>query len=198
MNRKGAIMSSYGTEYMKKRRAEWKAQGKCINCGREPDVGPRGGKSMCKSCREKLRDNNKKHKDLIVESTRKIRKERMKHRLCVYCGNPSEPGPRGSTRWCASCREKWEGYRNPESESEYRWNNRLAAIREYGGLCEKCGHDNPVVLMFHHTNGDGKEERANGHGKDALIRSILENGRRDDIQLLCANCHFAIHWSRPF
>lgn len=187
-------MSKYQVEYMAKRRKQWKSDGLCTGCGAQPTIGPRGGKGYCDRCRELARVRAKKQFDNISEHTKRRRRERLSDGLCVYCGKPVTNPRYKSTRWCNDCRERANKVRDYSKNKFYRMATKADAIRIYGGCCEQCGHSNPAVLMFHHINGDGKDDRASGRSKDVLIRDIATNGRQDDIQLLCANCHYAIHW----
>jgi hypothetical protein len=64
------------------------------------------------------------------------------------------------------------------------------AINQLGGECAWCGLNDRRVLCFDHMNGDGFLDREHGRRKDpkTLFKEILA-GKRDDIQLLCANCN---------
>ena len=63
---------------------------------------------------------------------------------------------------------------------------RLTAIDLLGGRCVTCENDDWRVLQFDHINDDGSEDRE--RSGSSLVLSVV-NGQRDDIQLLCANCH---------
>lgn len=65
---------------------------------------------------------------------------------------------------------------------------RLRAIEKYGGRCSCCGASEPAFLTFHHTMGNGKHERS----RDLYARLVREEVR-EDIQLMCWNCHMATH-----
>jgi hypothetical protein len=85
----------------------------------------------------------------------------------------------------------------------YRKNLRIRAIRKLGAQCAcndthchhkgRCNIDDIRVLEIDHINGDGDIQTKHGGprtGADEqrLFTSVL-NGHRNDVQVLCANCH---------
>lgn len=84
---------------------------------------------------------------------------------------------------------------NPEKKSAQAKREYLEckekALSVYGGKCQKCGDDDRRHLQFHHTNGllsedrDDKGRRISG----VLMFRRLCRDKRDDIEVLCANCH---------
>lgn len=60
--------------------------------------------------------------------------------------------------------------------------------------CEHCGEDHPAVLQFHHTDPSQK---------DLEVSLMISNGSslsriQDEISkcvVLCANCHFKLHYN---
>ena len=68
-------------------------------------------------------------------------------------------------------------------------------IQKYGGRCVVCGIDDPRVLQFHHTNGNGKDHRAELKKDNTTLYAVLDKEPllRSDIHILCANCHAIQH-----
>lgn len=66
---------------------------------------------------------------------------------------------------------------------------RLRAIQLLGGRCLDCGEEDARVLCFHHRHFDGFKDKR----RTAMITEILR-GVRDDIELVCANCHMRRHY----
>lgn len=118
-------------------------------------------------------------------------------KLCYTCS------PFGNTKYSmaggynnltgteASKRSKSRGRR-------YSKKIRLLAILKLGAKCSRCEINDIRILQFDHKNNDGAEDRRynstkyNTNGFN-LHRDIIEE-RRDDIQLLCANCHALKTW----
>lgn len=62
---------------------------------------------------------------------------------------------------------------------------RVQAIRRLGAVCVACGYDKDVrALCLDHVNGNGHLERS----IQKFYRDVYA-GRRQDIQVLCANCN---------
>jgi hypothetical protein len=70
---------------------------------------------------------------------------------------------------------------------------RAKAIAALGGRCVMCGYANDWrALEFDHINGGGgREYREAGRfsGYYRRLKLVAEGGRKDEIQLLCANCN---------
>lgn len=63
-------------------------------------------------------------------------------------------------------------------------------LLKYGGRCSCCGEDYFSYLEIDHINGGGtKEIRELGGGR--YLSMLYESPIRDDLQILCANCHTA-------
>lgn len=134
--------------------------------------------------------------DQKIAYTKKLRQYRIENRLCVYCGEPSDTGPKGSTRWCNACRNKQREMRKRlDTDSTYKRNVRIKAMDRYGRACARCGFSDHRALQFHHINGDGKEDRKRLRTPFHLCQEIVRNGVRGDIELLCANCHTIEHYT---
>lgn len=78
-----------------------------------------------------------------------------------------------------------------------RLKDRLAIKKEYGGCCSKCGYSKCLAaLQFHHIDPKNKK-----FGITAALRGSRNKFSRDEIMeevkkciLLCANCHFELHY----
>jgi hypothetical protein len=85
-----------------------------------------------------------------------------------------------------------------EWAKEKRHRLRLELFERYGGKCVCCGVSDYRWLSLDHINQDGGEERKtinkyNGNHINAAnrINFLHKQPKRDDLQLLCYNCHFA-------
>jgi 5-methylcytosine-specific restriction endonuclease McrA len=76
--------------------------------------------------------------------------------------------------------------------------DRAACIKLYGSRCCQCGFDDERALEFDHIHGTqagisvaSLRTRAKSYGGGINVFSGLLRGklRREDFQLLCANCH---------
>lgn len=87
-------------------------------------------------------------------------------------------------------------HKNKINEQNRKYYQKLLSmvIKGYGGECLFCKENNPDMLVLHHVNEDGKEHRKEeGKTGHAIYRWIIENDFPDEIVLLCANCHLALH-----
>lgn len=75
---------------------------------------------------------------------------------------------------------------------EKRLRNRLEFFARYGGKCACCGTTDYRWLTVHHIHKNGGIERAqqksNWNNRHAMM---LKEPFRDDLELLCYNCHLA-------
>lgn len=118
----------------------------------------------------------------------------------------------------AAARERYR--KNPEKRraqsAEYRRNNpekvnasnaawhrrkrleyREAVVSGYGHACICCGVTETLFLELHHPKGDGKADRLRRGGNTlTLYVWLIKNGFPEGYELLCANCHRAIHQSQ--
>lgn len=84
-------------------------------------------------------------------------------------------------------------YRSGDYKAEYA-QNRVEAIRIYGGCCVWCGATDE--LEFDHVNGDGLEHRRD-EPSTRLMARIVRVGRRItdyELRLLCVPCHRGPGW----
>lgn len=70
---------------------------------------------------------------------------------------------------------------------------RAKAVNALGGVCCKCGFDNPIALQIDHINGGGCKERENFKGS-AFLYHVLNNPDKTVYQILCANCNWIKRW----
>jgi hypothetical protein len=62
-----------------------------------------------------------------------------------------------------------------------------------GRSCSRCGFSHPAVLQFHHRDPAAKKVEVAAAARQGWSRSrILAEIAKCD--LLCANCHFIVHW----
>lgn len=91
-----------------------------------------------------------------------------------------------AAQWRKENHEKYRKYSN-EYKRKVAKQLRLDAIEAAGGKCVACGIGDNRVLQFDHINGGGCAERKKV-SREAIWRQVIR-GERDDLQLLCANCH---------
>jgi hypothetical protein len=61
-------------------------------------------------------------------------------------------------------------------------------IRSLRTVCNRCGADNPDILVFHHTNPETKSCDIGPHlTKERIDREFLK------CEIVCFNCHMLIH-----
>lgn len=62
----------------------------------------------------------------------------------------------------------------------------------FGGKCERCGEADLRVLTFHHKKGGMSSDEWRHMSRKKRydnIRTIIDSGRPEDVELLCTNCH---------
>lgn len=93
----------------------------------------------------------------------------------AYAKKYYRQNPGYSLNWCRQNRKKI----------------RAEMLLSYGGKCNQCGTDNPIVLDIDHVNNDGAVDRKNGLWGWRLYRWLRKNGYpKDRFQLLCRNCNW--------
>jgi len=164
---------------------------------------------ICKNCR-------KRHKKEQWHKLRKLVIEKYGGK-CVHCGEGRigclvmdhvnndgakerrerfKNGPSGLYIWlkdnpvssnyqilCWNC--NWLKRMEGKSLSKIR----KEIIEGYGGVCENCGEDNPMVLGIHHKDGGGKREREQKHHSALWVELKHEGYPRGKHSLLCLNCN---------
>ncbi len=94
-------------------------------------------------------------------------------------------------------RRKW--YANNKLKSCDKVKKRKQELREWFSNykqqleCELCGENHPATIHFHHTNPKEKEIEISktinqGWSKERIMTEI------NKCQVLCANCHFKLHY----
>ena len=154
-----------------------KKQGICVTCGKLP---PRKGIVRCDQCASERCEISKRQK---------ARRPKGYCRSCLV-----RKAIRGRST-CKICRER-ERIRGKQQYRQVRQD----VIELYGGKCAciadgiACDDDNHKHLQLDHKNNDGGKERKSlpltlRGGR--FYQLVLKQGKRDDLQLLCANCHSA-------
>lgn len=84
--------------------------------------------------------------------------------------------------------------RNDTYTRQWKLNERLRLIEEFGGMCTACGERDSIVLDFDHINNDGYLDKRKTKGTD-IIFSVKREPER--FQLLCKNCNWRKeYWRR--
>lgn len=127
---------------------------------------------------EEEKKKNREHMRLFrqTEKGKQIRREesrlyRMRHLDRILERN---------RKWYAKNKEKARAYR--KGYAKKRW---LEIITSKGGKCEICGFSNTLALELHHINGKEKGEKSQ--------KKLISSYPKDELQLVCANCHKIIH-----
>lgn len=153
----------------------WKREGRCDNCGGEPEEGKR----KCRRCGEGSRKASARSREKTGGS-KKCYADRKASGLCTHCGE--NPKTETSTT-CVVC-------------NDFEWGRRIRikqeVITKYGGSCRCCGEDNVMFLSLDHVNGGGTKERS----EDRLLGGRLYRTLRKlpvdpKYQVMCYNCNFA-------
>ena len=147
-----------------------KRENLCVACGKKPPVE---GVLRCLECSKKRR---------LISQNQKRNRPAGNCRQCL-----TRKAERGVTS-CKHCRQ-----RATEKSKKQARESRLQVLTLYGGKCACCGIDNLKYLELDHKNNDGGRERKNleGHRGGRYFTLVLKQEKRDDLQVLCANCHVA-------
>jgi 5-methylcytosine-specific restriction endonuclease McrA len=105
--------------------------------------------------------------------------------ICSICGKEFtklKSRQKYCSRGCANRGRIGVKYRTGARKSNYKHkeDQKRSLIEERGPICEVCGYNNMRILQVHHI-----KEKKNG-GTDELT----------NLQLLCPNCHFTIHYGK--
>lgn len=146
----------------------------CVDCGKNPC------KSSYQRCHECLDKNNCRRKEKI--------QYRQINNLCTVCGQSSD------TRYCLSCREK---YNNWIKKSNYKliMKEKRDAIKQqvfdhYGNKCTHCGIEGFDLLTIDHINEDGASHRKSiKKSGSTFYRWLVNNKFPEGFQVLCWNCN---------
>ena len=117
----------------------------------------------------------------------------LEERICILCKKPFIPNV-ASRRYCYECSPKGLPSKDGLRFRKRKIKNML--IEYKGGKCQKCGYDKcQGALQFHHRNPQEKEfglSNFNLNDTNFSIEKIYEEV--DKCDLLCANCHFEVHY----
>ena len=131
---------------------------------------------------------------------------------CVKCkvDKPLKEYNKNSTRCdgyqsicrpCSNLNSKKHYYANPKKHRKLvkaRHNKIIEWLNQKKSTlsCEMCGQNHPATLQFHHINPKKKElsiSAAVGINGWSIKRIEKEISK---CKILCANCHFILHWKR--
>lgn len=117
--------------------------------------------------------------------------------LCPQCGKlPPAPGK----AWCEHCRavsnRRTKSYPRPMQkkwDKNYRLRLNEETMNAYGGKCACCGESHLAFLELDHINGGGIAHRKEigGQGNVFYMKLRTLGFPKDNLQVLCANCHRA-------
>lgn len=79
----------------------------------------------------------------------------------------------------------------PKCKIEWRKNQRLKLIQEFGGKCERCGYSKCLgALHFHHKDHTEKSFGLNAANSISYKKKVEEAKK---CILVCSNCHIELH-----
>jgi len=157
----------------------------CQNCLHPFETRSHG--KYCSVCRPlKKKEKSKKahkiyyqrHRDEIIERVIAWRKEHPKW------WRKGDVHPRTGLRF--STRQ--------EANKYYIWQARLKIIEKLGGCCFLCEERDPRVLETHHWNGRITKRAILKKTEGGNPFKLLKD--REDLFLLCANCHKRLHFKK--
>jgi len=129
-----------------------------------------------------IKEYRKKYPQNKRKWAREYRKKNLK-RLREYTKKYREKNP----EWC---REIWIKYRHRKKEK---------MIKFKGGKCSCCGitynGKNACIFQFHHKNPKEKENKVE-RGINVWRKWEILVKELEKCDLVCANCHFLIHFQR--
>jgi hypothetical protein len=153
----------------------WRKEGRCDNCGQEPE----SGKRKCVRCSGHSKRASARNREKNG-SSRKYYQDRKAAGLCTHCGE------RPKTPTSVNC----------EVCNDFEWGRRIRIKQEvmskYGGECVCCGEDNVMFLSLDHKDGGGTKERDDSNIMGTrLYRSLRKLPVDPKYQVMCYNCNFA-------
>ncbi len=184
--------------------AAWNCQCECGNVLRALGVNLRMGRlASCGSCGVRVagviktsfdrRAWNKAYHEALqddpVGRERELARKRISERKRLR-----RPDARAAKRQADRERRLRLLAENPQYDAERTARSykkaKLALFRVLGSCCKRCGITDIRVIQFHHTAGDGKEDRKGPAGR-SYIRRLLKRLSDDPeaIVAVCANCH---------
>ncbi len=145
----------------------YKAQGICARCGKEPSLAPKH--IFCQKC-----------KDYQISSATALRKFRKDNNLCRTCAKPTKD----NRSLCDTCNDK-----HISKTKERGIKIKKEVFNMYGGICTCCGENEINILQIDHIAGitPGKDDKT---GPD-FYRWLKKNKYPKDYQLLCGSCNWS-------
>lgn len=145
------------------------AAGLCRDCGKVPPVIG----NICGPCSWQRKARQVNRAQLLKAKG-----------VCLQCKAPAMP----DKTLCKQCMDI-----AADNARERRKKNKIAVVELYGDKCQECGESDIRCLTVDHINNDGNIDCA---GKSKRITSndfyakLVKCPKRDDLKLLCANCHY--------
>lgn len=143
-----------------------------------------------RSCKREVVEGQKRcqyHRESAARYYRRKRERMTAEDLAAYNARANE-------------RMRDERQRRRRQENARRQQEtRREVVEHYGGKCACCGEDQYEFLTLHHKNGDGEAHRRELFGNANVGGSpfawkIRKMGFPDvGLEVLCYNCHLAIH-----
>lgn len=160
-------------KYSTKFQTKMEKQGECEEC--KVKIGK--SKNLCKSCKEKFMTN----------------KRNNHYKKCIRCGiekNLENSFWRKGDEFSyyslckdCSCFLTKERYRRFKQQ----------CVDYKGGKCCKCGYNSCLAaLEFHHLNPEGKDFNISAVPTKKMTQKVMDE--LDKCELVCSNCHRAIHY----
>lgn len=125
---------------------------------------------------------------------KKLGKVGIHTKKCRTC--EKEFRPNSSAAFCSDhCKKEEHLKRSKRSYNRIRNEMKQWAIKYKGGKCSKCEEFHIACLQFHHLDPKqkdftiGESCKINSRINKEIIRKEL-----DKCILICANCHFKLHW----
>ena len=126
---------------------------------------------------------------------RKRNAERIKLRRRAEYERNKEAYKQRSAQYRRDNKEKVNAY-NANWQRRERARCREQVVTGYGHKCTCCEVSETLFLEIHHPSGDGKTDRLRVGGNSlTFYKWLIAEEFPDTCQLLCANCHRAIHQS---
>lgn len=118
---------------------------------------------------------------------------------CEKIKDVSEFSRRGNG-YQSICRECFRDYSKDHREAisaqqrEWRTKIKRSVIDHYGGQCQCCGESEIAFLVLDHIENNGAEWRKLNKSA-SLIYWAHKSGHPKGLQVLCANCNMAKHFT---
>ena len=108
---------------------------------------------------------------------------------CKFCGNKIS-----NKRYCSDeCRNKyWLKNEYKLLKKKRLWERKRGLVEELGGKCVECGNSDERVLDIDHID-EKKKIKVPKSKYTMSSRLVAWNKEKDNLRLLCANCHREEH-----